>query len=359
MRRLSRFSRLVRGSNWWASKIPPLLTVAYAYIGLEAVPPGRAIPALMGLLASAGCVAAYAHVVNDIADIEADRRADKPTAVAQLSVAQRLALCLLLAAAGCVPWFFVRLNTVAAGLLAVIYVLPLAYAIPPIRLKERGVWGIITDAGYAHAVPTLFVATLFTSLAESASQLSLLLTITATAWAFFLGVRGILIHQLWDRANDVKAGVRTLVVDIGPERVEQLAARFIFPGEVLTLATLAVVVYTFAPVLILFFVLYAVIFQLARLTHVWNVPFRPASTTAGSYVPLLEFYSVWPALGLAVVLALRDPVHSVVLVLHVALFNRMVRKQVRDLLIMFAGLWHKLLEETRRHLGWRIKRLLK
>jgi len=53
------------------------------------------------------------------------------------AAAERYFLCISLAAAGVVPWLFVRLDGTTAFSLAAIYVLLMAYAAPPVRLKER------------------------------------------------------------------------------------------------------------------------------------------------------------------------------------------------------------------------------
>lgn len=354
--KLSAISSLVRGSNWWYSKIPPLLAIAYAEIALQRLAPGAAIGRVAALLASACCVAAYGHVLNDICDIETDRLAGKTNAMARLTRTQRAALCLALAAAGLTPWLFTGLDRAGALLLACLYALPAAYNVPPVRLKGHGFWGVLADAAQAHAVPTVFTVILFSHLATAPDRYSATFGVTAVTWATCRGLRDILRHQLWDMENDARSGVTTFVTHAGPERIRLLVNRVLFPGEVLALGGMGIVLYAFAPWLVLFLLALGALFLLARLTGVWQLSFNPASPAlpaaapgshahhAHAYVPLVEFYTAWPALGLALHLSVQDRWFIPLAVLHLALFGDSVRKQVLDL----GGLLNGLLRTVRR-----------
>lgn len=250
---------LLRGSDWWFYKIPPLLAVAYAEILLQTPPPQKALVTLLALLASMFFVAAYGHVVNDIFDIEVDRRADKPNRIAALSISQRILLCISLAVAGLVPWLLTSFSTQSALLLTGIYTLLTVYSAPPLRLKERGFWGVLTDAAAVHAVPTLFVATVLSQITNLPQPESVALATVATLWAALVGIRGIVLHQIWDRENDIASGVNTLVVSIGVEPARSWLSFLIFPCEMLLLALLIFVISQFAPLLGGFFSLYVIL----------------------------------------------------------------------------------------------------
>ena len=64
---------LVRSNQWWRHKIPPTIAVAAITIGLGSVS-GRDLVDLGLLLVSMVGVAAFGHLVNDCADLEADQR---------------------------------------------------------------------------------------------------------------------------------------------------------------------------------------------------------------------------------------------------------------------------------------------
>lgn len=354
--KLSAVSGLVRGSNWWYSKIPPLLAVAYAEIALQRLGPGVALSRIAALLVSACCVAAYGHVLNDICDIETDRLAGKTNAMARLTRTQRAALCLGLAAAGLAPWLFTGLDRASALLLVCLYALPVIYNVPPVRLKEHGFWGVLADAAQAHAVPTLFTVTLFSHLSPAPARYTVAFGTLAVAWAACRGLRDILRHQLWDRENDARSGVTTFATRTEPERIRLLVNRGLFPGEVLALGGMGIILYGFAPWLVLCMLALGALFLIARLAGVRNVSFDPAAPAlpasapdadahhAHAYVPLVEFYTVWPVLGLALHLSCLDRWFISLAVLHVALFWDAIRKQVLDL----GGLLYGLLKTVRR-----------
>ncbi len=343
-------SALVRGSNWWYSKIPPLLAVAYAEIALQRLGPGVALSGVAALLVSACCIAAYGHVLNDICDVEADRRAGKTNAMARLTRTRRVALCLGLAAAGLTPWLFTGLDRAGALLLACLYALPVIYNMPPVRLKEHGFWGVLADAAQAHAIPTLFTVTLFAHLALAPARYTAAFGTLAVAWATCRGLRDILRHQLWDRENDVRSGVTTFAARTEPERIRLLVNRGLFPGEVLALGGMAIILYRFAPWFVLWLLALGALYLIARLAGVWKVSFDPAAPAlpastpgadadrAHAYVPLVEFYTVWPVLGLALHLSCVNRWFIPLAVLHVALFWDAVRKQVADLGSLLYGL---------------------
>ena len=77
--------RAVRLDDWWYSKIPPLLAVAYLQALVAHVSSTRLAEVLPCALLSIVCVAAYGHVVNDIFDVDADRRAGKANAMTNVS----------------------------------------------------------------------------------------------------------------------------------------------------------------------------------------------------------------------------------------------------------------------------------
>lgn len=346
-------SNLVRGHLWYQSKIPPLLAVAYATLGFQHIPARDGVPALGALMVSSASLAAYAHVLNDIFDAEVDRRAGKHQALATLTTGQRWLVCLLLALLGFLPWPVIGLSATGATLLALIYLLPVVYNLPPVRLKERGIWGPITDAAQAHTIPTLFVVALFTGLAPRPAVHSVLLGCTVGVWASFYGLRGGLHHQLQDRDNDLRAGIATFATENDPALVRMLLRRIVLPGEIMFLVILGLVIFTYAPTVVIALVAYGGVFHLARLLGVWNVSLDPCADCPPwkdeevTYVPLVEFYAVWPALGLALELATREPLYGLLVALLLFLWWGAFKKQAADLWRMITGSMSKLAHALR------------
>src|SRR5580704_15198358 len=78
------FFAFARPENWFVSKIPPLLAVAYLEILRLGIAPHDAVQLLACALFSICSVAIYGHVVNDLFDLDADRLAGKANRLASM-----------------------------------------------------------------------------------------------------------------------------------------------------------------------------------------------------------------------------------------------------------------------------------
>ena len=309
--------------------MPPLLSVAYAQSLMQSLPPRLALPALVALVVSVALLASYAHTVNDIFDVDSDARAGKANSVARLGGWGRVSRSAVLLVAGLTPWVFHRPPGPALAALVAIVLLPLAYSAPPLRLKERGVAGLLADAAVAHVAPTVFVSMMFAGLAPNPRSGTLLLVLLASAWAACVGLRGILVHQLHDLDNDLLGGTRTFVVEAGVERARRLCTRVLFPVEVCLLGVLLVVLTRLHALVGGFFLLYAIVFQLARCY--WLLPHEPAPIERHRTIAMFEFYTVWPPVVLGIALAFRQPIFALLVVVHVIFFGRSTLRQVRSI----------------------------
>ncbi|MEC4806360.1 MAG: UbiA family prenyltransferase [Jaaginema sp. PMC 1079.18] len=313
---------LLRGQDWWFYKIPPLLAIAYAEILTQEIPPHPSFTTLLALTVSMFCVAAYGHVVNDIFDIEVDEKAGKPNRMASLSRGQQTGLSLGLAILGLIPWWWIGFNPTSGILLAAIYLLLTVYPAPPLRLKERLVFGAVADAATVHAVPTLLVATVFANLAVSSSPSNNLLAIIATAWAFAVGIRGILLHQIWDRENDLKSGIQTLATKLGVGTLRFWINSIVFPLEAILSTALVLVIAQSSP----FFLVPCAAYGLILLLMGQN-ELNP-SPPEKSYIILHDFYEVWLPLSLLILLSLHQPIFLILLGVHIALFYPAIQQRV-------------------------------
>jgi len=90
----------------------------------------------------------------------------------------------------------------------------LAYSAHPLRLKARGVLGLICVLLAQYLLPMLFM---LAAVGEIHPFLWCLLT-------GFIGFNGLLLetgHQVWDVRNDVQTGLKTAIRVLGPHRVSQ------------------------------------------------------------------------------------------------------------------------------------------
>lgn len=330
LRRAVRFARrLVRGGEWWAHMVGPILTFAYLQVGWRSVPPGTGVPSIVALVVSASAVAAYGFAVNDASDVEADRRAGKPNAMARLPRAGRVVVVGALALVGAVPWTMVALPRDAAVVLAAIYLVPLLYSPRPVRLKERDLLGPFADAANAFVLPALFTVALFAGEGGPIGPAPLM-TAAIVAWSAGYGLRAILVHQIGDLPNDERSGTVTLVRRIGADRATRAVSRVVFPVELFGLAGLGVTVALWSWGAAAAGLAYLVVDQVARRAGAIGHPVSPVPAADG-YVSLMEWYRVWPALIVGLGLVVGEPWYGIVVGLHLMAFARPIRKQLGDL----------------------------
>ncbi|MHC1635418.1 MAG: UbiA family prenyltransferase, partial [Candidatus Methanospirareceae archaeon] len=90
------------------------------------------------------------------------------------------------------------------------YVLSTSYSSFPIRLKERGIWGVVDDMLIEKTLPVFLIFSFFDHYS--------LETLIIVLFFSFLQLKIILDHQCWDYHSDVKSGIRTFVVERGIEK---------------------------------------------------------------------------------------------------------------------------------------------
>ena len=190
-----RLLTMVRAPLWWTPKVLPVVAAA-ALAAIIAEVPGRAgVARVLAMVGSALGVAAFAHLVNDLSDREADRRAGKRNAAADASDATTFTLLGGTLALAVAPWLVVRIEAAPMLVLAAIVATSIAYSVPPLRLKQRGLVGVVADAAVAHVLPTLFAFVLMGT-AGRTGPTWWAATVAAVVWSFGFGVRSIVVRYL-------------------------------------------------------------------------------------------------------------------------------------------------------------------
>ena len=223
-RRLAVALGRVRFGNWWAHKIPPLLLVVYVELVRRHASLAGSVAAVCVVLCCVSCVAAYGHVVNDWCDVADDRQAGKPNTMRDVGLGRRAALCASLVVAGFVVLASFANAWRARIAVAVNYLWPTLYSVPRVRLKERGLLGVLSDAAGSHITAALFAFAVVSLFAPGPANVAVLTALLL--WATALGIKGILYHQIADRANDEIAGVATFAAGFDGRKFSALAARY-------------------------------------------------------------------------------------------------------------------------------------
>lgn len=303
-----------------------MAAVAYATLGAgtELVAVGTALGNLALLGVTTFALAAFGYLLNDVGDREADALLGAPNA-ALAAGPRRTAIGLaILGAASALPWLWLPHTPTILALLGLEVVLFCAYVLPPLRLKERGLAGIATDATYGYVLPLLVARLAFEAVSgESAAPWAIA---TLIAWAFTLGVRQILGHQLMDAGHDERVGTATFALRHGWGRSLTLLGRVTIAEALL-----------FPLALLGFGATGPVALGGLAIFTAWVLATRPRRSLRGaipihrldviSRINLLggdvmsTFHVRWLPLLLALALAVRDPAYLLVVAAHAIVFT--------------------------------------
>ncbi|GHV15384.1 hypothetical protein AGMMS49938_13500 [Fibrobacterales bacterium] len=147
---------------------------------------------------------AFSYVINDFSDIKVDRASGKNKVIYDI---KPYAIILSLSAMfilGNTPFLIITGFSISGIItIATIYFFGATYSIKFLRFKEKGLIGLIECAIAQKCLP-LFI--LFFLVDVNMFQFGVWLLIM-----FMNGLRYILIHQLLDYENDIKAGVKTFL----------------------------------------------------------------------------------------------------------------------------------------------------
>lgn len=313
---------LVRWDEWRDTKVP-LFLVALFYAALARQHAGAAFLGEMVFVFSLLCVyGAFGHMVNDYSDREADLKARKRNAMAALAPAHARALLALTAVVGLLPSFYYLDRPLVILLLVASYAIAWAYSMPPARFKERDMLGLIAPALAQRALPPLVI---FAALGPW-DHVSIAIAVAGT----LLGVRYMLVHQIADYKADVRAGLRTFGVVRGQQATARVI-RVLFPFEAASLAVAVFGIGWVAPAMGVVGALYLLLFS----WRTWMGAKAGEKVTPVSYGMLSNFHILYWPVSMAAILAWREPLFTVVLLLTLASQFRAVQAEwmmVRKLL---------------------------
>ena len=328
--------RIIRSSEWWEYKMPILLSLAYA----------TALHANKGLYDIAGwfafmlfCLivgAAYVSIVNDMCDIEDDLASGKKNRLTKIRPPYRwmLLIATLILALLCCFFYLKDPLTITFYLLS--YMAFTLYSVPPIRLKKRGIWGVIADACGAHLFPSLFVV------AGTAHALQIeiewIWLALIAVWSFMYGLRGILWHQFLDRSNDKLVHLNTFASRTNPLSFRKTSV-YILSIELAALVIILITLRKPWPIVGVFayLALMAAYKKKLGLKLIAIIP-----TSQPWHLIMITYYQAFFPLALLFESSLLFMSSWIVLIVHLILFPKCIWNIVNDTLLMLK--WKKLNE---------------
>lgn len=201
--------KIARFSSWWYYKIPLFLVVFFITLVSGAKIVKLNFLSVFEALFLMVVGATFVSVLNDYTDREVDLIANKKNNFTKYNSEQSAVIMTVVLIISLIfPWFLkLNINAYLNYYLAIFsYIL---YSVKPVRLKDRGIWGMILDSLGSVVFPMgCFLYTSnpnWTDRFSDSSQMALFL------WLFFLAMRSILVHQVEDKLNDIHSGTNTFV----------------------------------------------------------------------------------------------------------------------------------------------------
>ena len=333
----------LRFHNWWNAKTPVLLTIFFAACFLAGVDVRTSATHLLPVLVWLIAAAAFGHYVNDIFDLEDDLAAGKPNTTSTHSGWVKVLIAGGLAALAVLPWVLFDAHRVMIPVVVAHLLIFLLYSSRPLRLKERGWIGVLTDSLYAHVLPGIVVL-----LAVPTDQVGVQHAVPLAlfvAWQALSGVRNILNHQFEDHENDRLSGTRTIATVSGARWVRRFVKRALFAPEVVVFYALAIHLPRLGPVLVIGHVGYTLY------VYVREVSFRAEEERLGtiergrydflSGVVLNEFYEKWMPLFVLVTLSVSRIEWLAAIAVHLLLFPSVPKRFHTDFKYVVLTLSHR------------------
>lgn len=321
-----------RAATWWLHIVPPILSVVYLLaLGLD-IPFRYLFSTDLALFTGAVIpFAAWGYFLNDLTDIKSDAAAGKENFAAKIPFWGRIPVLILLSGLSVLPWLFLPENPTVWIVLGAEALALVLYSVPPFRFKERGLAGLLCDMSYGHILPLLITVFVFLPPAILAkSQPWVLILTILLLWAFFKGLRNIVVHQIEDRKKDAMAGVKTFVHNYGPLPALHMIHTFVLPMEFLIFTVLLIILAVQGLPLILFFAgfLLLTFFKFS----LWKLPSLPRKQRWFKFLYFLnDFYEDWMPVALLLMLSFRESEFFILLGLHILLFPVILLNLGRDL----------------------------
>lgn len=326
--------KIIRSQEWWAHKLPPLLAIGYATALMSPVTLYHVALWILFLLAALVVGAVYVSVINDITDLDEDLASGKSNRIQQVPAKLRWvipAVCIIL---GFLCGYFLFPDLLSCTLYLLSWIVFSLYSIKPIRLKNRGIFGVLADGCGSHVFPSLLMVSSLSYVTHQ--QINWIWFGAVGIWALCYGLRGILWHQFADRDNDIKVRLNTYASKIEPDNFKNSTV-LIIGVELIALGILLYEISLTAAwiALLLYFILVYIRYdryknQIIVVMKRNDQPFQ---------ILMADYYQMLLPLALLITASLRNYLDIVVLVAHIILFPYVLWLALYDYVIYIAAIF--------------------
>ncbi len=312
---------------WWEHKLSPILATIYATAVLSGIPFPSLWPVVALALPALIVCASYVSVLNDLTDVKDDQASGKPgrwPGGARIYPVLLLAGCMVAGSAFLIIW---RKDILLFSIYLLSWLAFTLYSAPPLRLKVRGIWGVLADASGAHLFSTLFAVVLVYHWNRTKTPTQWIILIVL--WSFAAGVRGILWHQLEDAVHDRKIGLRTFACLHGTKVAERLGLL----AFLLESAAFSLMLWLTHNALAWLFLVMYLLFALVR-WRLLGISLTVIQPGQASRMAMAEYYIVIYPLAYLLAASWQQPSALSLLLLHSVLFPRHGLYLVREIVAM-------------------------
>ncbi len=324
----------VRANEWWKPKAGFLFALLFfsSWLAEDQITIVPFLKLFFLSFITLTAIGILGHFLNDLGDLETDAKAGKSNGMQSFSQITRILLLVLAFVIAALPWFYLPVTSVSVILFAIELILLLIYPLKPFRLKQYPVAGIIADAFYAFAIPSVlafYTYHLFYNIEYNSVSFIVLFI-----WSFAIGIRQIIYHHVADRKNDLKSGTPNIALSFSSIQLDRFLTRFIILVELIS-GVLFLLLFRTKDVFFIYPLLAAYVcffFPLVTLSPIKIFPQHLFGVFNSD-----KFYSHYWSIITLVVLSFYKPAFVIVLILILSVFTSFkshffVRYVIYDLL---------------------------
>ena len=289
---MRKFLKIIRWYDWYDSKLPLFFLAYYYLLIIYNKADLQSLILFLPLWIFFVSLASFGYMLNNYFDETADRIAGKENLMIYLSNWQQLFILVTVLFISIISFTPFYKHRIAIIFLLLSYLSSILYSAPPLRLKEKGMWGVACVSLGQRVFPILIVFAIFEHFKFD--------TFIFIILSFLVGVRWILVHQILDYDKDIQANVETFVVNRTPIGIYNLML-FFFALEIISAIALMKIIYT-ATSFMLFLLIIYFIYQL-YLYPFWKKLSFKRMLTSYDFAPLADLYYFWLPLLLSIILS--------------------------------------------------------
>lgn len=328
------FKNIFRISEWGNTHLIVIVSCYYLFSGVSNISWSAFLNHLFFLFFITLTLGSFGFYLNDVYDVEQDQLVEKKNFALNHSISVRLVLLTSLLSSAFIIWYILSGSKPILFVIIVESLLLFCYSVPFIRLKEKRVFNVMTDALYAFVLPGIVIVFLTIHTVHILS----LQTYLFLSWLFIMGLRSILNHHIEDWKNDKISKTKTAVFYIGLSKVQFIVKLILPPIEFIFLCSFLWLINWVLLLSYLAFVVYVVLREAFVIRYLQAGMIKPILNISNSIFN--EFYVKWLPLLAFLVLIEQSWKYLFVYLIHLIIFFSVTKNFKYD----FKFIYNKLIK---------------